>query len=163
MYCNLIFLMNLIVFVIGDFSHITPVYCQSKFNALTNETLRSQGTERCTRLSNLIVHWTADQSYLHQANLVAYHSIHLPGNKIPRLNPQQFSTVYILESEVHSSNGEHWHEIDFPIWYNLERSYPEPITYFDLQIYLKQLFTPIRIPFAEKIQTASIVWISSNW
>jgi hypothetical protein len=152
------------MFILGGFSHITPVYCQSKFHALINSTIHSQQfIDRCTRLSNLHVHWTADRSRLHQANLVAYHSMNMPSNNLPRLNQKQFSTVYVLESEVHSSNGEHWHKIDFPIWYNLERSYPEPITYFDLQLYLKQLFAPIRIPFTEKTKTASIVWISSNW
>lgn len=153
------------MFIIGDFSHITPIYCQSKFHSLINTTLHSELIERCSRLSTLVIRWTTDQSRLHQANLLAYHSIHMPSNNLPQLNEQQFSTVYILESEVHSWNGDYWHKIDFPMWYNLERSYPEPITYFDIQIYLKQLFAPIQIPFAKKTKTttASIVWISSNW
>ena len=150
-------------FIIGDFSHITPDYCQSKFHSLINATLRSQLIKRCSRLSRLIIRWTSDQSRLHQADLVAYHSIDMPSQKLPQLNHQQFSTVYILESEVHSLNGEHWHNIDFPIWYNLEHSYPEPATYFDIQIYLKELFAPVKIPFPKKTTTASIVWISSNW
>jgi hypothetical protein len=91
----------------------------------------------------------------------------MPVNNLPKLirnnEKQQFSTVYVLESEINSLNGRYWHEIDFPMWYNLERSYPEPITYFDLSTYLNQLFSPIIIPFSKKKTTASIVWISSNW
>ena len=35
--------------------------------------------------------------------------------------------------------------------------------YFDLKIYLNQLFAPIRVPFSEKKTTAPIVWMISNW
>lgn len=91
----------------------------------------------------------------------------MPFYKLPTLirnnERQQFSTVYVLESEVNTYHGNFWHNIDFPMWYNLERSYPEPITYFDLSIYLNELFTPIQVPFSEKIKTVSIVWISTNW
>jgi hypothetical protein len=91
----------------------------------------------------------------------------MPSNNLPKLirnhQQQQFSTVYILESEIHSSNGQYWHKIDFPMWYNLGRSYPEPATYFDLKIYLNQLFAPIRVPFSEKKSTAPIIWMTSNW
>ncbi|CAF4357023.1 unnamed protein product, partial [Adineta steineri] len=129
-----------------DFSHITPDYCQLKFISILNNTLRLFLIERCSRLSRLNVRWTSDRSYLKQAHLLAYHSIHMPWQNLPKLirndQQQQFSTTYVLESEVHSSNGEHWHKIDFPMWYNLQRSYPEPATYFDLQIYLPQLFAP---------------------
>jgi hypothetical protein len=91
----------------------------------------------------------------------------MPSNNLPKLirndHQQQFSTTYILESEIYSSNGQYWHKIDFPMWYNLERSYPEPATYFDLRIYLNQLFAPLHVPFSNKIKTAPIVWIISNW
>ncbi|CAF1582798.1 unnamed protein product, partial [Adineta steineri] len=149
-----------------DFSHITPDYCQLKFISILNNTLRLFLIERCSRLSKLNVRWTSDRSYLKQAHLLAYHSIHMPWQNLPKLirndQQQQFSTTYVLESEVHSSNGEHWHKIDFPMWYNLQRSYPEPATYFDLQIYLPQLFAPVYIPFINKTTTAPIVWIISN-
>ena len=144
------------MFVVGDFSHINPAYCQSKFS-------ESSKVEQCTRLAGLIVQWTADQSRLQQANLVAHHSIHIHSQNLPRLTAKQFSMVYILESEVHSRNGEYWDQFDFPMWYNLERSYPEPITYFDVKLYLKDLFAPIQVPFANKSQSAPVVWISSNW
>ncbi|CAF1138142.1 unnamed protein product [Rotaria sordida] len=149
-----------------NFSHINLDYCQSKFHSIVNNTLRLHLIERCTRLSQLIIRWTYDQSYLKQADLIAYHSIHMPRNDLPILirnnQQQQFSMVYILESEVHSLNGEYWHKIDFPMWYNLERSYPEPATYFNLHTYLNQLFAPIKIPFSKKITTAPIVWIITN-
>ncbi|UJR21687.1 hypothetical protein I4U23_024764 [Adineta vaga] len=149
-----------------NFSHITPEYCQSKFDSIVNQTIRLHFIQRCSRLPTLHIRWTADQSYLKQADLLAYHSIHLPWKNLPQLirndQKQQFSTVYILESEVHSSNGQYWHLIDFPMWYNLEQSYPAPATYFNLEIYLNQLFAPAQIPFANKRTTASIVWIISN-
>ncbi|CAF1352470.1 unnamed protein product, partial [Adineta steineri] len=149
-----------------DFSHITPDYCQLKFISILNNTLRSSLIERCSRLSRLNVRWTSDRSYLKQAHLLAYHSIHMPWQNLPKLirndQQQQFSTTYVLESEVHSSNGEHWHKIDFPMWYNLQRSYPEPATYFDLKTYLPQLFAPVYIPFINITTTAPIVWIISN-
>jgi hypothetical protein len=91
----------------------------------------------------------------------------MPVNDLQKLirndEKQQFSTVYILESEINSFYGQYWHQIDFPVWYNLERSYPAPATYFDLKIYLNQLFAPIRVPFSEKRTVAPIVAIISNW
>ena len=151
----------------GDFSHITSEQCQSKFQSLTNEALRLRLIERCLRLSTLTIRWTDDQSQLKDADLISYHSIHMPSNNLPRLersnDRQQYSTVYVLESEVHSSNGHDWHEIDFPMWYNLARSYPEPATYFDIKIYLDKLFAPVHKSFSQKTQSAPIVWIISNW
>ncbi|UJR27602.1 hypothetical protein I4U23_008883 [Adineta vaga] len=149
-----------------DFSSVTHDQCISKFETVTNDALRSHLVERCARLSNLIVRWTDDQSRLKEADLISYHSIHMPSNTLPRLERsdkrQQYSTVYVLESEVHSSGGRDWHEIDFPMWYNLERSYPEPATYFDIKAYLDKLFAPVRVPFSKKTTSAPIVWIISN-
>ncbi|CAF2134053.1 unnamed protein product [Rotaria magnacalcarata] len=149
-----------------DFSHINRDQCVAKFNTLTNDALRFILIERCMRLLTLAVRWTDDQSRLKEADLISYHSIHMPSNNLPKLERsdqrQQYSTVYVLESEVHSSGGHDWHEIDFPMWYNLERSYPEPATYFDLKSYLDKLFAPIRVAFSKKIKSASIVWIISN-
>ena len=84
-------------------------------------------------------------------------------NSIRNDSRQQFSTVFILESEVYSFGGENWHKIDFPMWYNLEHSYPEPTTYFNLKRYLDQLFALIKIPFLQKTTTAPVVWMISNW
>ena len=139
----------------------------AKFQEITHEVLRSRLVERCDRLPTLTVRWTDDQARLKDADLISYHSIHMPSNNLPKLERtdqrQQYSTVYVLESEVHSSGGHDWHEIDFPMWYNLERSYPEPATYFDIKAYLDKLFAPVRVPFSKKTTSAPIVWIISNW
>ncbi|CAF2062113.1 unnamed protein product [Rotaria magnacalcarata] len=149
-----------------DFSHVDLKFCQSKFDSIINSTLRSNLIERCNRLAKLTVHWTTEQSLLKQADLIAYHSIHIRVNDLPELirndEQQQFSTVYILESEVHSLNSNYWDRFDFPVWYNLERSYPEPATYFDVKLYLDQLFAPTRVPFSRKTTTAPIAWLISN-
>ena len=151
----------------GDFSHITHASCQSRFVTISNLTLRSSLIERCSRLSRLVVRWTSDRSRVTQADLVAYHAINMPLDSLPTLRrddrQQQYSTVYILESEAHAIHNANWRHIDFPIWYNLERSYPVPATYFDLKIYLNHLFAPVRVPFAKKRLTAPIVWMISNW
>jgi hypothetical protein len=152
---------------LGNFSHITREQCVLKFDSLTNNDLRTRLIERCLRLLTLTIRWTDDQSRLKDADLISYHSIHMPSNNLPKLERndkrQQYSTVYVLESEVHSSGGYDWHEIDFPMWYNLERSYPEPATYFDVKTYLDKLFAPVRVPFSQKTTTAPIIWIISNW
>lgn len=149
-----------------DFSHITKEKCYERFQSLTNEILRKTLIERCLRLLTLTVRWTDDQPRLNDADLVSYHSIHMPSNNLPKLERtdqrQQYSTVYVLESEVHSTGGYDWHEIDFPMWYNLERSYPSPATYFDVKTYLNKLFAPVRVPFEKKTQSASVIWIISN-
>lgn len=153
--------------ILGNFSHINLNYCQSKFNKIVNNTLRTFLIERCLRLSELIIHWTDDRAYIEEADLVSYHSAQLISKTLPRLiqddNQQQYSMVYTLESEVNSMFGNNWHKIDFQMWYNLERSYPEPATYFDIRVYLDYLFTPIKVPFSEKRNKAPIVWIISNW
>jgi hypothetical protein len=158
---------NKSVFFSGDFSDITPAYCQSKFDSIRNNTLRFHLIERCYHLSTLIVRWTADRSRLRVADLVAYHSIQMSTSKLPKLirndKQQQFSIVYVLESEIYSHKSPYWDKIDFRMWYNLERSYPEPVTYFDLPIYLEQLFSSVQISFSKKTTSAPIVWISSNW
>ncbi|CAF1140005.1 unnamed protein product [Adineta steineri] len=149
-----------------DFSHITREQCVAKFESVTNDGLRTHLIERCVRLLTLTVRWTDDQSRLKEADLISYHSIHMPSYNLPKLERndkrQQYSTVYVLESEVHSSGGRDWHEIDFPMWYNLERSYPEPATYFDIKSYLDKLFAPVRVPFSKKTTSAPIIWIISN-
>ena len=89
----------------------------------------------------------------------------MPLRALPRLRSAQFSMVYTLESEAHAlvAISSAWKKIDFAMWYNFERSYPEPATYFDVLTYLKYLFAAIEVPFDEKVSAASTVWISSNW
>jgi len=91
----------------------------------------------------------------------------MPFNNLPEIirndKQQQFSIVYVLESEIYSQQSSNWDKTDFQMWYNLERSYPEPITYFNLSNYLEQLFSPVQISFSKKTTNAPIIWISSNW
>lgn len=122
---------------------------------------------RCVNVPILNIRWTTEQSLLQHADLISYHSLHMPWGRLPKLirddKKQQYSSVYVLESEVNSYRGERWHEMDFPLWYNLEKSFPEPITYFDPIRYIKELFTPIIVPFSNKTDSAPIAWISTNW
>ena len=41
-----------------------------------------------------------------------------------------------MESEPHSGGGETWDRADFRMWYNLDLSFPEPATYFDVNFNL---------------------------
>ena len=75
----------LFLFFVGDFSHITQEKCNKKFESLTNEILRKHLIDRCLRLLTLTVRWTDDQSRLQDADLVSYHSIHMPSNILPKL------------------------------------------------------------------------------
>ena len=145
-----------------NFSHITPQYCQLKFQLIEDSIHRTELIQQCQRLSTINIRWSRDHARLQQAHIVAYHSMHMPSRSLPLLKSNQFSMVYVLESEVYSFNGQFWHQIDFPMWYHLNYSYPEPITYFDLQFYLQYLFAPIEVPFSSK-NNNSLVWISSNW
>ena len=75
---------------------------------------------------------------------------------------QQYTMAFVMESEVHSSTGGGWARFDFKMTYNLDDSYPEPATYFDMHPYLIDLLKPPRIPFENKEQNADVVWIISN-
>ena len=48
------------------------------------------------------------------------------------------------------------------MWYDLDRSFPEPATYFDVQMHLSDLLSPERVPFDKKEASAPIVWVVSN-
>ena len=75
---------------------------------------------------------------------------------------QQYSMAFVMESEVHSSTGDHWAKFHFMMTYNLDDSYPEPATYFDMHTHLIDLLRPPPIPFEQKETQADIVWIISN-
>lgn len=75
---------------------------------------------------------------------------------------QQYSMAYIMESEVHSSTGEAWKKFNFRMFYNLDDSYPEPATYFDVNIHLIDLLRARTVSFEEKETSADVVWIISN-
>ena len=77
-------------------------------------------------------------------------------------NRQQYSMAFIMESEVHSSTGQGWAKYDFKMTYNLDDSYPEPATYFDVNEHILDLLKPSKVSFEEKEKQADIVWIISN-
>ncbi|CAF4579971.1 unnamed protein product, partial [Rotaria magnacalcarata] len=46
--------------------------------------------------------------------------------------------------------------------YNLDDSYPEPATYFDMNPFIIDLLKPPVVPFESKDKQADVVWIISN-
>jgi hypothetical protein len=72
-----------------------------------------------------------------------------------------YTMVYEMESEAHS-HGSNWLKADFHMWYNLEKSFPEPATYFDIKLFLPDLLAPPVVEFEKKNQEVSIVWVISN-
>jgi hypothetical protein len=48
------------------------------------------------------------------------------------------------------------------MWYDLDKSFPEPATYFDVKMHLADLLSPPRVEFDDKENSSSIVWIVSN-
>jgi hypothetical protein len=70
--------------------------------------------------------------------------------------------VFSMESEVHRTTGDSWHNADFRMWYNLDQSYPEPATYFDVKMHLRDLLSPPKVEFNIKEKDAPIVWVVSN-
>ena len=45
------------------------------------------------------------------------------------------------------------------MWYNLDKSYPEPVTYFDRRQHIIDLLSPVKVEFEKK---GLIVWAASN-
>lgn len=76
----------------------------------------------------------------------------------------QYLMVYGLESEVHSFGGQSWENADFRMYYNLDKSFPEPATYFDTRQHLIDLLSPPRVQFSDKTSSehANIAWVVSN-
>jgi hypothetical protein len=111
--------------------------------------------------------WTHQQNRVNEADFIISHDAQ-SGAGIPfdRLtlneNQQQYTMAFIMESEVHSSTGSAWSRFHFMMSYNLNDSYPEPATYFDMNIHLVDLLTPPSVPFENKETSADVVWIISN-
>jgi hypothetical protein len=70
--------------------------------------------------------------------------------------------AFVIESEVHSSTGDGWAKFNFKMTYNLDDSYPEPATYFDMNTHLIDLLQPPYVSFENKDKQADAVWIISN-
>ena len=75
---------------------------------------------------------------------------------------RHYSMVFTMESEPHSHGGETWENADFRMWYNLDLSFPEPATYFDVRPHLLDLLSPPYVDFGKKETSAKVVWIVSN-
>ena len=117
--------------------------------------------------SNTTFTWTRQQHRIDEIDFVISHDgqsgagipfdrLHINNNK------QQYSMAFIMESEVHSSTGDAWARYNFKMTYNLDDSYPEPATYFDMNIHLIDLLKPPLISFENKEKQADVVWIISN-
>lgn len=75
---------------------------------------------------------------------------------------RHYYMVYAMESEPHSGGGETWSNVDFRMWYNLDKSFPEPATYFDVRGFLPDLLAPPRVDFGQKETGGQLAWILSN-
>ncbi|KAL7677870.1 hypothetical protein ACOME3_004104 [Neoechinorhynchus agilis] len=125
---------------------------------------------------NLSVTWSKDRRDLENADIVSFH-LHQAGD-FPRLRRglsvngrgPQFTMIYVLESEANSPHSHLWELCDFHMWYNLDKAFPAPATYFDLKLYLRALLSPSVVPFEEKvgyrdengINNATVCWMISN-
>ncbi|CAF3621353.1 unnamed protein product [Rotaria sp. Silwood1] len=117
--------------------------------------------------SNTTFMWTHQQNRIDEVDFIISHDAQAGGNlPFDRLqlnnDQQQYTMAFIMESEVHSSTGDNWSRFNFKMTYNLDDSYPEPATYFDINTFIIDLLTPPAISFENKEQQADIVWIISN-
>lgn len=117
--------------------------------------------------SNASFVWTRQTNRIDELDFVIAHDAggagNFPYNRL-QLNAdrQQYSMAFIMESEVHSSTGDAWAKFNFKMTYNLDDSYPEPATYFDMNLFLTDLLRAPSVPFEEKETQADVVWIISN-
>lgn len=106
---------------------------------------------------------TDDSSKLATADFAYYHMQVPPRREKNGENSKRvYSMVYTLESEPHSYGGDSWKNADFRMWYNLDGSFPEPATYFDVKMHLADLLASPSVEFENKTNEAPIVWIVSN-
>jgi hypothetical protein len=84
------------------------------------------------------------------------------GNKYMANGKRHYYMVFAMESEAHSGGGLTWTHADFRMWYNLDLSFPEPATYFDLRSHLPDLLAKPVVEFEAKTSSADIVWVLSN-
>jgi len=119
---------------------------------------------RCAS-SGTTVTWTRQQNRIDEIDFVISHDgqSSIPFERLQlNENKQQYSMAYVMESEVHSSTGSGWSRFNFKMTYNLNDSYPEPATYFDINPFIVDLLRPPRVEFDKKEKQADIVWIISN-
>ncbi|CAF1317818.1 unnamed protein product [Rotaria sp. Silwood1] len=126
-----------------------------------------EGTHTRCLSSNTTFTWTRQKDRFNEIDFFICHSAPcgLDLKNLPlQLNneQQQYSMGFIMESEVHSTTGNSWAKYNFIMTYNLDDSYPEPATYFDVNLHIIDLLKPSSISFEEKEKQADIVWIISN-
>ena len=117
--------------------------------------------------SNTTFSWTRQHNRIDEIDFVISHDgqggTGIPFDSLQINNDkQQYSMAFVMESEVHSSTGDAWARYNFKMTYNLDDSYPEPATYFDMNIHLIDLLKPPLISFENKDKQADVVWIISN-
>ncbi|KAI0986990.1 hypothetical protein GJ496_007851 [Pomphorhynchus laevis] len=113
---------------------------------------KDQNVIKC---NNGIVKWSENRNDLATADLVSFH-LHEMSSQ-PTLSNNQLTLIYVMESEANSPSSNSWQNMDFAMWYNLDRSFPNPITYFYPQEYLHALLNT-NIDKRNK----GIVWLCSN-
>lgn len=90
----------------------------------------------------------------------------VPGRSAGEISkrPRHYYMVYAMESEPHSGGHDTWHSADFFMWYNLDMSFPEPATYFDVHTFLPDLLAPPVLEFEKKSEgdLANLAWVLSN-
>jgi len=93
-----------------------------------------------------------------------YYNMNVPEGSRSLLSgtKRQYTMVYGMESEVHSYGGQSWKNADFRMYYHLDKSFPEPATYFDVRVHLADLLSPARVAFEDKEASAPVVWVVSN-
>lgn len=126
-----------------------------------------EGSNTICKSSNTTYTWTRQQNRIDEVDFVISHDApggnDFPFNRITlNENKQQYTMAFIMESEVHSSTGVGWAKYNFKMSYNLDDSYPEPATYFDVNTHIIDLLRPPIVPFEEKEKDADVVWIISN-
>ena len=105
---------------------------------------------------------TANFSFFHMNAPKSSLLINTNETDLTKTIENHYTMVFTMESEVHSFGGDTWSNADFRMWYNLDKSFPEPATYFDVGIHLSDLMAPQRVAYDDKESEASIVWIVSN-
>ena len=127
----------------------------------------SEGVEVKCESSNTTFTWTREPNRMDEVDFAISHDARykqdFPFDKL-HLNSerQQYSMAFIMESEAHSSTGDNWANYNFRMSYNLDDSYPEPATYFDVNLHIIDLLTPPVVKFEKKETRADVVWIISN-
>jgi hypothetical protein len=122
----------------------------------------STGLLKCSK--SLEVEVTGLLERLTRADFSFFHMKAPVKESIPAtIKKPHYTMVFTMESEPHSFGGDTWSNVDFRMFYHLDRSFPEPATYFDVKKHLLDLLSPEYVSFDQKLANgASMAWIVSN-